>query len=542
MTHEDRNPLVLKFEPRTIEHLGVRMYSTLPPALAELISNAYDADAENVFIKLNEDDGIPLSIKVTDDGTGMCLDDIVNKFLVIGRNRRDEGDEPSPKFGRFPTGKKGLGKLALFGLAKKITIITTSSGITNTFTLDYDVLTQQTGTYQPNWEVRDEQTTAKDGTSIELKELKRKSSFDIEALAKSLARIFIFDSNFHLKIEDVRGNSVAVDNLSKYAEIDKEFEWTEEFWRPQNCEYPNISGQILSAQKPISPKSGLRGITIYSRGKLVNAPEFFSESTSSHFYQYVTGYIIADFIDLLPEDVISTNRQSLDWDHPETIKFRKFLRGVVSQVSASWRQRRKEKKDLEITEATGGIDKEIWMSKLPEDVRNSANSILNLLGNDESVERIAPVVKELHKIIPEYPRLHWRHLHPRLQAVVKSYYENKQYGEAAQQGCLEYLQFLREKSGMTTDGRALVDPIFTYAKSSNRMPKLQITKLSNESEENIQEGHAHFSRGLVTGFRNPIQHAPIYTMVPDVFAEIDCLNILSLVSYLMEKVDGASVN
>ena len=39
--------LVLKFEPKTIEHLGVKMYSTLPPALAELISNAYDADARD---------------------------------------------------------------------------------------------------------------------------------------------------------------------------------------------------------------------------------------------------------------------------------------------------------------------------------------------------------------------------------------------------------------------------------------------------------------------------------------------------------------
>ncbi|HDC4371601.1 TPA: hypothetical protein O8L32_004737 [Enterobacter cloacae] len=39
----------MTFDPKTIEHLGVKMYSTLPPALAELISNAYDADSENVI-------------------------------------------------------------------------------------------------------------------------------------------------------------------------------------------------------------------------------------------------------------------------------------------------------------------------------------------------------------------------------------------------------------------------------------------------------------------------------------------------------------
>lgn len=536
------NPLVLKFEPRTIEHLGVRMYSTLPPAIAELVSNSYDADAEKVLIQLYEDDGKPVKITISDDGQGMSLEDISNKFLVIGRNRRDDGDEPSPKFDRKPTGKKGLGKLALFGLAKTVSIITVSEGKKNGFVLNYEDLTRQSGEYQPRWVIQDVATTESNGTTIELNELKRKSSFDIEGLARSLARLFIFDSNFHLTIKDSRGNTQSVDNLRKYGEIEQEFGWSEEYWKPAGSDYPYVTGKIISAHKPISPSSGLRGVTIYSRGKLVNAPEFFSESTSSHFYQYVTGYIIADFIDLLPEDVISTNRQSLDWDHPVTIKFRAFLQGVISQVNASWRQQRKEKKDQEIKDATGGIDKDDWMSKLPDGVRQSAASILNMLGQDESIGKIAPLVKELHKIIPEYPMLHWRHLHPRLQSVVKQYYENQQYGEAAQQGCLEYLQFIRTKTGLTTDGRALVDPIFNYVRAPQRLPTIQITKLTNDSEENIQEGHAHLSRGLVTGFRNPIQHAPIYTMVPDVFTEIDCLNILSLVSYLMVKVEGSTIN
>lgn len=46
--------LELKFDPKTIEHLGVKMYATLPPALAELISNAYDADSANVVVEFTE--------------------------------------------------------------------------------------------------------------------------------------------------------------------------------------------------------------------------------------------------------------------------------------------------------------------------------------------------------------------------------------------------------------------------------------------------------------------------------------------------------
>jgi hypothetical protein len=73
---------------------------------------------------------------------------------------------------------------------------------------------------------------------------------------------------------------------------------------------------LMTAETPITPASGLRGITLFSRQKLVNAPEFFSSSTSSHFYQYLTGWVSVDFIDDLDDDVISTNRQSLDWEHP----------------------------------------------------------------------------------------------------------------------------------------------------------------------------------------------------------------------------------
>lgn len=37
--------LIMKFDPQTIEHLGIQMYYTMPPVIAELVSNAFDADA-----------------------------------------------------------------------------------------------------------------------------------------------------------------------------------------------------------------------------------------------------------------------------------------------------------------------------------------------------------------------------------------------------------------------------------------------------------------------------------------------------------------
>ena len=144
------SPFEMRFDPQTIKHLGLRMYSTLPPALAEIISNSYDADATIATITLIEENVKPKEIKIEDYGIGLSYDDITNKFLVIGRNRRiEEGDVPSKKYNRLPTGKKGLGKLALFGLAKTITISTKQNGKLNEFVLDWDDLMSATGTYRP---------------------------------------------------------------------------------------------------------------------------------------------------------------------------------------------------------------------------------------------------------------------------------------------------------------------------------------------------------------------------------------------------------
>ncbi len=71
--------LEFSFEIGTIDHLGVKLYSTIPPMIAELISNAWDADAHNVYLYFNDKD--TKSIKVGDDGWGMGFDGLNEKFL-----------------------------------------------------------------------------------------------------------------------------------------------------------------------------------------------------------------------------------------------------------------------------------------------------------------------------------------------------------------------------------------------------------------------------------------------------------------------------
>jgi hypothetical protein len=69
--------LVLTFAGNIVKHLGVQMYAGRPvPAIAELISNAWDADATKVEVRLPLDEpwnptNVNQFIDVTDNGYGM---------------------------------------------------------------------------------------------------------------------------------------------------------------------------------------------------------------------------------------------------------------------------------------------------------------------------------------------------------------------------------------------------------------------------------------------------------------------------------------
>jgi uncharacterized protein (TIGR02391 family) len=521
------------------------MYATLPPALAELISNAYDADASEVVVEFLEQNGSPKAITVSDNGTGMSNVDIQTKFLVIGRNRRKtDGDIPSAKFKRLPTGKKGLGKLALFGLAKSVKVDTVKDQFQNQLTLNWDSLLQADGVYNPIANVVDRKTNRTSGTTIQLSDLKRKTPFNIEAIADSLSKIFIVDSGFQITLRDSRNNKVVVANERRYANVEKQFNWTHSDLIKTGTKYfGKVELSFITAKTPIPPSSGLRGIAIFSRGKMVNVPEYFSESASSHFYQYLTGWIKADFIDLLDEDVISTNRQSINWDNAEMAEFKAYLSQLISRVGQEWRKKRAEKKERELQKATG-INQQQWFDTLPDEIRSSVASIVERLEKSEDVaETFTPVVKALYSLVPEYPLLHWRHLHPNIKEGVEEYYRNSQFGHAADQGVKLYAAKLRELSGADIDGVELAS-LFAVQRDKKKIskhPAIQVSDLSTETGINIQEGQHFLTRGLIQGFRNPINHAPMARIVPSMINEVDCLNILSLISYLSSRIDNATV-
>jgi len=103
--------------------LGEELIGSDSLAIFELVKNAYDADAENVFVTFVDLNTPNQKIIIEDNGHGMTLNVIQNVWLTIGTDfKRGTNRKVSSKFERVSFGNKGVGRLAVHKLAKSITL------------------------------------------------------------------------------------------------------------------------------------------------------------------------------------------------------------------------------------------------------------------------------------------------------------------------------------------------------------------------------------------------------------------------------------
>lgn len=120
------------FRPRArlILLLGDQLIRDHGIAVFELVKNAYDADASQCKVTLENvsscDDDLARII-VEDDGIGMNLDTVLNDWLEPGTsNRKDQrlAGKRTRRFRRLPLGEKGVGRFAAHKLGQVIHVVT----------------------------------------------------------------------------------------------------------------------------------------------------------------------------------------------------------------------------------------------------------------------------------------------------------------------------------------------------------------------------------------------------------------------------------
>jgi len=416
--------LYLKFGGRLVEQLGAQLYPRVTASVAELVSNAWDADAKNAWITIPFDDewDYGARIEVLDDGNGMTFQQAQDHYLVVGRNRRLNGGDRS-EGGRPLHGRKGIGKLAAFGTAGYLECTTLRDGVTTAFGIDYDKLRE----HDPNdpYEVElvenpepllDPKSGAKleHGTRVRLTRLKAKRRTGEQSFRRSMERRFSLDAN-KMRVF-VNGDPLKRFNTPVDIRFPRDgvplkasIEVSDDGWAIEEIPYPteddpDATREVrwwLGFTKTPIPDEDMRGVSILARGKLAQRPFMFERAlgtTGQLGQEYLIGEVSADWLDhgtRADEDLIQSNRDQLQLDNAELERFMRWGRDLLSWALA---QRNRVRRDQNVGPGALGTEVEQVLSSAPAGSRERLRTLAGRIAEVTEADNIA-VAKAVRAVV-----------------------------------------------------------------------------------------------------------------------------------------------
>jgi hypothetical protein len=360
---KNNEPFKFEISLSVLNHLGRNLYRNFITVLGEAISNAWDADANNVWIDIDRDNN---SFFIKDDGCGMNIDDFQNKFLRVGYTKRKYNGMLSPNKRPY-IGAKGIGKLALLSCAEKISIISktlsteyTGGVIDNTGltkAIEHDLMPDKYSLGKVDLKLFTKYILGHEkGTIIKFEKTKEDVKNTISYLKKLIALYFRFsliDESFNIFVNDEKVTLNDIKDLS---------DATEFFWDINNLKDPyidtlsklknepinidnalKITGFIATVEKPKNLKiTGTEekiGIDLFVNGRLRerdilrHLPDF----STRHIASYLYGQIHFNELDRDQIDRFATSRESIipgDLKYGELLKI--FKEKILEKISDEW--------------------------------------------------------------------------------------------------------------------------------------------------------------------------------------------------------------
>jgi hypothetical protein len=379
--------LRMQYAGGLVKHLGLSMYRGAVPAIAELISNAWDADADWVRIDIPFGTGLAdREIVVQDNGHGMTWDDVQTAYLVVGRDRRraEKSDRTRLK-NRAVMGRKGLGKLAGFGIARIMEVRTVRDGWLTHFSMDFDRMTQQGEAplieeYEPDI-LEDKLTTEANGTRLTLRQLLLTRPISDGEFRASMSRRFsILRQGF-----DVIVNGESLESFQPSLQF--KFQGQSDGWEDV-VGVGGVKWWVGFTERPIQ-QEGARGIAVIVRNKMAQAPFFFDLSGGAYGQagmQYMTGEVFADQLDQ-ESDFVGTDRQGVLWTEPMPEALLRWGEAKLRELLRRWAEERANANERKLTDAITALDEtvESRISRLRPGEQQEARQVIKKLASIESV-------------------------------------------------------------------------------------------------------------------------------------------------------------
>lgn len=375
----------MDIETTIVDKLGVKLYDKVSAVVAELVANSYDADAEQVEVELplnkylatHVSDGIDekgREIIIKDDGHGMTPQEANEMFLRVGRDRReDTGSDKSREKSRPVMGRKGIGKLAPFGICNEIEVMSAGGAPDDDqyemshFRMDYEEITDRTGDetidYAPEPLERDGEMVNSRGTQITLRKFEVKKVPTKDAFERKLSQRFATGTpNFSVKVIDNKENdaedSFNLEDSKPPLQDGTEIDLNDSPVKHGDKIY-SVKGWMGLSETPHEDE--FAGVKIYVRGKLAaNTKDFGQPPGFTGEYvarSYLIGEVHADWLDTGDRDLVQTHRQDILWDSELGKELSEWGRERVKEVARSGQEPRREKVKEKFVERSGLKDK-----------------------------------------------------------------------------------------------------------------------------------------------------------------------------------------
>lgn len=255
------NKANFKVDPKLASLLG-EGYRSTEHALKELVDNAWDADATKLTVLL-PDAMTDAPIVVSDNGSGMTEQELLNEYLVVANDRRSRKGDQTANLKRRVKGRKGIGKFAGLMVAGIMEIETTARGRTTRVVISKENLmnaARDLERFDLPITVRDAADDAH-GTTVTLRELNQRFTFPLPEKLKALLVVeYGREHDFDVK---VNGVGLGLDDLkgSSYS---------------SSQSVPD-AGTIRLSYKVADSNQTIKqaGIAIRVGGKIVGNPSFF---------------------------------------------------------------------------------------------------------------------------------------------------------------------------------------------------------------------------------------------------------------------------
>ena len=241
----------LNIDPRILELLGPSLYTNIYYIIAELVANAYDADAHNVYIIDNDN-----NITVEDDGNGMSYQGgDIKKYLNVASVSRTSEEDAITALGRKKMGRKGVGKLAALSVSDNVLVKTMVSNEKSGFVLSRFVNEDRLLQAIDESEIKFEKIS-QHGTSIVMLNPKYKLHATVKAIRRNLLKLFPMVSE-DFKIHIIRGTEECtisnfdkdmIGELSTLITLGDEFQYLTDNFK---TDYPQMKLELCNSRTAI---------------------------------------------------------------------------------------------------------------------------------------------------------------------------------------------------------------------------------------------------------------------------------------------------